>query len=214
MYFFVHRRPGGKAPVPTLLGISPSSQYSQSRSVVVVGGCAVKVAVPRSSPFRSRGFSLRRVRVRVQRVLLREVIRVERSWREGIVGMIAVIGRMGGLEKGMRGRGIRGGVVQSIDGLSTRASSETLIACFCYFWSLFLRICVFMYGILRRWPKILHRLMITRQYPGEMTKKGHIISFYLLWLGTHHRIESGPLGMWLRPLYLLAILHPWMFSND
>lgn len=56
--------------------------------------------------------------------------------------------------------------------------------------------------------------MITRQYPGDMTEKGHIISFYLLWLGTHHRIESGPLGMWLRPLYLLAILHPWMFSND
>lgn len=97
----------------------------------------MKVAVPRSSPFRSRGFSLRRVRVKVQRVLLREVIRVERSWREGIVGMIAVIGRMGGLEKGMRGRGIRGGVVQSIDGLATRASSETLIACFCYFWFLF-----------------------------------------------------------------------------
>lgn len=135
MYFFVHRRPGGKAPVPTLLGISPSSQYNQSRSVVVVvGGCAVKVAVPRSSPFRSRGFSLRRVRVRAQRVLLREVIRVEMSWREGIVGMIAVIGRMRGLEKGMRGgRGRIGGVVQSIDGLSTRASSATLIACFFLF---------------------------------------------------------------------------------
>lgn len=90
MYFFVQRRPGGKAPVPTLLGISPSSQYSQSRSVVVVGGWAVKVAVPRSSPFRSRGLSLRRVRVKDQRVLVREVIRVERSWREGIFGIVGI----------------------------------------------------------------------------------------------------------------------------
>ena len=99
MYFFVQRIPAGKAP-PTLLGISPSSQYSQSRSAVVVGGWGVKVAVPRSSPFRSRGFSLRRVRVRVQRVLVREVIRVERSCREGIVGIVGIVGMMGGLEKG------------------------------------------------------------------------------------------------------------------
>ena len=140
MYFFVHRRPGGKAPVPTLLGISPSSQYSQSRSVVV-GGCAVKVAVPRSSPFRSKGFSLRRVRVRVQRVLLREVIRVESSWREGIVGIVGVVGMIGImgvlLEKGMRGRGIIGGVIiQSSPGVLLELALRLLLLVF-FIWPLF-----------------------------------------------------------------------------
>jgi hypothetical protein len=59
--------------------------------VVLVGDWGVKLAVPRSSPFRSRGFSLRRVRIRDQRVLLREVMRVVSSWREGNGGILVLV---------------------------------------------------------------------------------------------------------------------------
>jgi hypothetical protein len=59
--------------------------------VVLVGGWGVKLAVPRSWPVRSRGFSLRRVRIRVQRVLLREVMRVVSSWREGNGGILVLV---------------------------------------------------------------------------------------------------------------------------
>lgn len=45
-------------------------------------GSGVKVAVPRSSPFRSSGLSLRSVRVRAHRELPRE-LRRGRSWRAG-----------------------------------------------------------------------------------------------------------------------------------